>query len=100
MAIRPNAIRRILADDRVALGFGVSLLTDGSAARLARAAGYDWLALDAEHGSLSLPQIAAICAAALDVGVTPIVRVNPAALDEASRALDCGAQGVIVPSVG
>ncbi len=40
-----------------------------------------------------------MCLAALPTGITPIVRVASHALDEATRALDNGAMGVVVPHV-
>lgn len=36
---------------------------------------------------------------ALPAGITPIVRINADALDEGTRVLDNGAQGVLVPQV-
>jgi 2-keto-3-deoxy-L-rhamnonate aldolase RhmA len=40
-----------------------------------------------------------LCIASLPTGVTPIVRVCAGAIDEATRALDNGALGVVVPHV-
>jgi len=40
-----------------------------------------------------------LCIAALPTGVTPIVRVCAGAIDEATRALDNGALGIVVPHV-
>lgn len=94
-----NTALQRLREGRLALGLGVSQLRTGSVALLAKAAGYDWLAIDAEHGTLSLPEIAQICWTALPCGVAPIVRVNANALDEATRLLDNGAQGILVPRV-
>jgi 2-keto-3-deoxy-L-rhamnonate aldolase RhmA len=59
----------------------------------------DWLFVDTEHGAFSLDDVAQICVAALPTGVTPIVRVCAGALHEGTRALDNGAQGIIVPHV-
>jgi 2-keto-3-deoxy-L-rhamnonate aldolase RhmA len=66
---------------------------------LAKAAGYDWLFIDAEHGAISTPEIAQIAMAALPIGVVPIVRICSGALDEGTRALDNGALGIVVPHV-
>lgn len=99
MAIVPNSALHRLRNHQIALGFGVSQLRGAMAPQLARAAGYHWLSIDTEHGAFTLGEVAQICIAALPVGITPIVRVRPQALDEGARALDNGAQGVIVPNV-
>lgn len=97
--IFPNAALARLRAGQVALGFGVSQLRTAATPLLARAAGFDWLAIDAEHGTLTLSEIGQLCVAALPLGVAPIVRIGANALDEGARALDNGAQGIIVPRV-
>src|SRR4051812_3677208 len=64
-----------------------------------RSCGFDWLFIDMEHGSLSLDCAAQLCIAALEGGVTPIVRVPIMDIRMAARALDNGALGVILPRV-
>ena len=99
MPITENATIRKLRSGGIALGFGVHHLRSAAAAMLAAAAGHDWLFIDMEHGAFSQDDVAQICLAALPTGVTPIVRPCAGALDEATRALDNGAAGVIVPHV-
>jgi 2-keto-3-deoxy-L-rhamnonate aldolase RhmA len=81
------------------LGLGVHHLRGSAVPLLAKAAGYDWLFIDAEHGAISTPEISQICMAALPLGVAPIVRICTDALDEGTRALDNGALGIVVPHV-
>jgi 2-keto-3-deoxy-L-rhamnonate aldolase RhmA len=83
----------------VALGFGVHHLRGAAAPVLAAATGHDWLFLDNEHGSFSVSEIAQLCMASLPTGVTPLVRVCANAIDEATRALDNGAFGIVMPHV-
>ncbi len=66
---------------------------------LAGATGHDWMFIDTEHGAFSIQETTQLCIAALPTGVTPIVRVCAGALDEATRALDNGALGIVVPHV-
>jgi 2-keto-3-deoxy-L-rhamnonate aldolase RhmA len=84
---------------QLTLGFGVQNLRGAAVPLLAKAAGYDWLFIDAEHGSISTQEISQICLAALSAGVAPIVRVCHDALHEGARALDNGALGLIIPHV-
>ena len=52
-----------------------------------------------EHGAFTVQEAAQLCIAALPTGVAPIVRVCAGALDEATRLLDNGALGIMVPHV-
>ncbi len=99
MGIVRNATLAKLRSGQLAIGLSVSLIRDVGIARIARTAGYDWMAVDMEHGAMSLSDAAQICLAALPAGITPIARVKAEALHEAARILDCGAQGVLVPNV-
>jgi len=84
---------------RLTLGFGVHHLRGAAVPLLAKAAGYDWLFIDSEHGAISTQEISQLCLAALSTGIAPIVRVCRGALDEGTRALDNGALGIIIPHV-
>jgi 2-keto-3-deoxy-L-rhamnonate aldolase RhmA len=99
MPIFPNMTLRRLKEGKLALGFGVSQSRTVAIATLARNAGYQWLAIDMEHGALSLDDTTQLCIAAAPCGITPIVRVDFCALDEGTRVLDNGAQGIMVPRV-
>src|SRR5205085_480833 len=62
-------------------------------------AGFDWLFLDMEHGVMSLEACAQIATAALDAGIAPIARVPNGEYSIATRALDNGALGIVMPHV-
>src|ERR1700760_1651561 len=99
MALTTNTTRQRLKAGGMALGFGVHHLRSVAAPVLAAATGHDWMFIDTEHGAFTLQEITQLCIAALPTGVTPIVRVCAGALDEATRALDNGALGIVVPHV-
>jgi 2-keto-3-deoxy-L-rhamnonate aldolase RhmA len=94
-----DALEKIRAGNDLALGLGVHHLRGSAVPLLAKATGYDWLFIDAEHGAISTPEISQICMAALPQGVVPIVRICCNSLDEGTRALDNGALGIVVPHV-
>jgi 2-keto-3-deoxy-L-rhamnonate aldolase RhmA len=99
MALTTNTTKQRLQSGKTALGFGVHHLRTSATPVLAAATGHDWIFIDAEHGAFNIQEITQLCIAALPTGVTPIVRVCAGALDEATRALDNGALGIVVPHV-
>jgi 2-keto-3-deoxy-L-rhamnonate aldolase RhmA len=99
MPLVSNTTKRRMQAGQMALGFGVHHLRSIAAPVLARATGHDWMFIDTEHGAFSVQETTQLCIAALPTGVTPIVRVCAGALDEATRALDNGALGIVVPHV-
>jgi 2-keto-3-deoxy-L-rhamnonate aldolase RhmA len=99
MPLVPNNTKHKIQSGGVALGFGIHHLRSAAAPVVAAATGHDWLFLDNEHGAFSVSEIAQLCIASLPTGVTPLVRVCANAIDEATRALDNGALGIIMPHV-
>lgn len=79
--------------------FGVwSSLAGGGSAQILAAAGPDWVALDAQHGTYDDAGIRETVAAL--AGVVPVwVRVAVNAPAVLGRALDAGAAGVVIPMV-
>jgi len=92
-----NHVKAKLARGEVVASMTVRLIRGIEIARIAKTAGFDSLYVDLEHASFSLEITSQICIAALEAGVTPLVRVPSAA--EVSRVLDGGALGVIAPHV-
>jgi 2-keto-3-deoxy-L-rhamnonate aldolase RhmA len=94
-----NATRRQLEKGELALGMGLRQARTVDIANIAKTCDFDWLFIDMEHNSMSMDSAAQICNAALSVGITPIVRVPGHESFHASRLLDCGALGIVVPHV-
>lgn len=61
-------------------------------------AGFDFTILDQEHGPLTASDCVSLCAAAENVGMTPIIRVRNNTEGEIQRALDIGG-GVEIPQI-
>jgi 2-keto-3-deoxy-L-rhamnonate aldolase RhmA len=61
--------------------------------------GYDWLFIDLEHGTMPLDTAVQISVTALSAGITPLVRVPARQYTLATRALDGGALGIVMPHV-
>ena len=99
MSVYPNHTRRLLAEGKIALGMGLRLARSVDIATVAKTCGYDWLFIDMEHSSIDLDTAAQIAMGSLPVGITPIVRVPGKEHHHASRILDAGAQGIVVPHV-
>jgi len=85
-------------------GGGVSVggwmqIPHASVAEIMGRAGYDWVAVDMEHGTISPHQLPDIFRA-LELGETlPLVRLARGHSKDCKQALDAGAGGVIVPMV-
>ncbi len=62
-------------------------------------AGFQWAFVDTEHGGFDLETVQDICRVSNLVGFVPIVRVTDLQYPMVSRALDCGAKGIIFPRV-
>jgi 2-keto-3-deoxy-L-rhamnonate aldolase RhmA len=99
MSAYPNHTQQQLEAGRIAIGMGLRLSRSVDIATIAKTCGYDWLFIDMEHSSMDVDTAAQISMAALATGVTPIVRVPGKEHHHASRLLDAGAQGIVVPHV-
>ena len=95
----PNHALRQLRAGKLAIGMGVRLARTVEIAAMLKTAGFDWMFIDAEHSSIDPGTAAELAAAALPVGITPLVRVAGFEHWHASRMLDNGAQGIVFPHV-
>jgi 2-keto-3-deoxy-L-rhamnonate aldolase RhmA len=94
-----NHMRQKLTAGELVLVMNLRLARTVDIAMVAKAGGYDAIYVDMEHSPYSIETTATICAAALGLGITPLVRVPSHEGHWSSRVLDGGAQGVIVPHV-
>ena len=81
------------------LGTMIRIVRNPAVARVAAQAGLDFIMVDMEHGSASFDVLADIATVARASGVACLVRVPELRRGAVSRALDCGADGVMVPMI-
>lgn len=99
MKVIQNHALQKLQRGELALGMGLRQARTVDIAQIAQACDFDWLFIDMEHNSMSMDTAAQICAAALGIGVAPLIRVPAHESFHSTRLLDAGAQGVVVPHV-
>jgi len=94
-----NVARERLERGELSLGLGIRYSRGVEIAKILKTCGYDWLFIDLEHGTLPLDTAAQMSVAALDAGIAPLVRVPEGQYSTATRMLDGGALGIVVPHV-
>jgi 2-dehydro-3-deoxyglucarate aldolase len=92
------SIREKLNTGKTTIGSWMQLPST-SVAEIMGDAGYDWVAVDLEHGSMSTSQLPDVFRALELGGTLPLVRLAHGNLKEAKDAFDAGAGGVIIPMV-
>ena len=93
-----NPVRQALLDRRITLGTWIQVPHPAVAEVLA-SAGFDWIAADAEHTSIGVPEFAALARGMYGRGPVPFVRVRENDCLAIRQMLDMGARGIIVPLV-
>jgi len=93
-----RAFRRTHASDRPAFGLWVTLESP-SITEMAVALGLDWVVIDAEHGHLDWKEIAEHIRSTVRSETVALVRVAELNGGLIKRALDVGADGIVIPFV-
>lgn len=96
--MRENRLKQLWAEDKAALGGWMVLPSNISAEYMARA-GFDWLCVDMQHGSIDYQVALGMLQAISTTDTVPIVRVPWNEPGIIMKTLDAGAYGVIVPMV-
>lgn len=94
--MRHNIVRQALRDGKAQVGTWLSLASPLAARYMART-GFHWLTLDMEHSPANWETAALTFGAIADAGETPLVRIPFNSLENAKRALDGGAFGIVFP---
>lgn len=91
-------LREILKAGNLSIGSWIQI-PNGSIAEILGKSGYDWVAVDLEHGSISTDQLPDLFRAIELGGTLPLARLAEGSVKDCKQALDAGAAGVIVPMV-
>ena len=93
-----GSFRQALIERRVTLGTWLQI-NNGTAAEILANAGYEWIAIDIEHTDIDVTSLTELLRAMYGRGVAPVARVATNGLLDIRRALDAGAEGVLIPFV-
>lgn len=92
-------LAQLMRDRRPAVGMWINM-GDPALARIAVAAGYDWMFIDTEHNPLTEADVRGLIFALGGADVSSVVRVRANREEHIKWVLDCGAGGVMIPGVG
>lgn len=96
--MKKNQMKARLQAGKPALGCSI-MIPSPQMVEMAAHAGFDWVLIDMEHGTIGLESAELMIMAAEARGITPIVRPRNNASAEITSVMDRGAAGVQVPHV-
>lgn len=96
--MKKNQMKARLQAGKPALGCSI-MIPSPQMVEMAAHAGFDWVLIDMEHGTIGLDTAELMIMAAEARGITPIVRPRNNASAEITSVMDRGAAGVQVPHV-
>src|SRR3954465_1410382 len=94
-----NPAKKKLAEGGLVLCMGIRQARTVDMLMVAAQCGFDSFYVDMEHSPISHETAAALCAGSLGLGLTPVVRIAGQNGHDATRMLDGGALGLIIPHV-
>ena len=97
-ALKPNTMKAKIARGEAALGCSV-MFPSPQIVEMLGYAGFDWVLIDCEHGSISLGDVELMAMAADAVGITAIARPRSNTAADIQSVMDRGVMGVQVPHV-
>ncbi len=97
--MRPNQVKHRLQDGEIVVGTMISEVSTPNIAVLMAAAGFNFIIVDSEHSCMELEAVSSIALAGRSTGC--MVMVRPPAKERIlmSRALDAGAEGLLIPLI-
>ncbi|MBI4667939.1 MAG: 2,4-dihydroxyhept-2-ene-1,7-dioic acid aldolase [Elusimicrobia bacterium] len=95
---KQNFLKAILRKNQLTIGSWITLAHPAIAEIMAKS-GFDWLAIDLEHSTITVREAEELIRVVDLCGVTPLVRLS---IDDpvlVKRVMDAGAHGIIVPMI-
>jgi 2-keto-3-deoxy-L-rhamnonate aldolase RhmA len=96
--MKPNRMKEKIARGEPALGCSV-MFPSPQVVEMLGFAGFDWVLIDCEHGSIGLADVELMAMACDAVGITPIARPKSNTASDIQSVMDRGVMGVQVPHV-
>ena len=96
--MKPNRMKEKLRAGNAVFGVSV-MIPSPQIVEMIGAAGFDWVLLDCEHGTLTLESVELMAMAAEACGITAIARPMTRSAEHILQVLDRGVMGVQVPHV-
>lgn len=93
-----NQMKALFDSGKAAIGCSIMIPSPQMVEMIAHA-GFDWVLIDMEHGTIGLESAELMIMAAEASGITPIARPQSKNKEDISRILDRGAKGVQVPHI-
>jgi 2-dehydro-3-deoxyglucarate aldolase/4-hydroxy-2-oxoheptanedioate aldolase len=97
--MKENQVLNALRAGQVQYGCGYGQLRQQEAINALAKAGFTWAFIDMEHGGFDFETVQDLCRIGRLVGLSPVVRVADLQYSLVARALDCGAEGIMLPRV-
>lgn len=96
--MKPNRMKEKIARGAPALGCSV-MFPSPQVVEMLGYAGFDWVLIDCEHGSIGAADVELMAMACDAVGITPIARPRTNSASDIQGVMDRGVMGVQVPHV-
>jgi len=90
-------LRRRIADGQTVFGTFIVEMKTPATAQILKQSGFDFCVVDTEHGAYCTDEVRRLIDAAKHAGICPMVRVSLVDPAMMGRALDAGAEGIVVP---
>lgn len=94
----PSRLRTLFAEGSTAFGVWI-MLSSPAGAEMVAAMGFDYVGIDCQHGLLDYADMRDILLMLRGFETTPVVRVPSGEASVIGRALDAGAEAIVVPMV-
>ena len=96
-SFRLNRMKSLLRAGTAVAGTMLVEFRQPAVMQVLKNAGYDFATIDMEHGVFDYESVADLSRFGRHIGITPLVRVPDKQYPYIARALDVGAQGIMVP---